>query len=95
MLPRADLEREALAGALMRARSAPRDELRPPLVEAAEALHRALVQERDDAVEALAAERHHAAAAVFGPLRALREVLAEIAAAPARAPALANDARDE
>ncbi|HJL36882.1 MAG TPA: dynamin family protein, partial [Polyangiaceae bacterium LLY-WYZ-15_(1-7)] len=95
VLPRADLEREALAGALMRARSAPRDELRPPLVEAAEALHRALVQERDDAVEALAAERHHAAAAVFGPLRALREVLAEIAAAPARAPALANDARDE
>ncbi len=80
VLPRADLEKKGLAGALLRTRADPRTELRATLLEEVQELHRELVMERDQALEALGLEGARLASDVFGPMRALREVLAEASA---------------
>ncbi|MBX3251759.1 MAG: dynamin family protein, partial [Myxococcales bacterium] len=82
VLPRAELERGALVAALARGRVDVRTELRPPLVEAVEQLQRSLVRDREARVEALEVERRATSRRVFAPLRALAEVLGEIAGTP-------------
>ncbi len=79
VLPRADLRKEVLGPALARARVDAREELRGPLQEALGELHRTFVQERDEALEALDVDAERSALTVFGPMRALRQVLAEVA----------------
>ncbi len=79
VLPRSDLTKEALGPALTRARVDPRQELRGPLQEALGQLHRGLVHAQDEALARLDADEERTALVVFAPMRALRQILAEVA----------------
>ena len=82
VLPRAELDPSVLATALARGRVNSAEELRPALLEALELVQRERVEACDTRVRALDVERRRVAERVFGPLRALREVLAELSALP-------------
>ncbi|MCB9632336.1 MAG: dynamin family protein [Sandaracinus sp.] len=82
VLPRAELDPSVLATALARGRVDSAEELRPALLEALELVQRERVEACDARVRALDVERRRVAERVFGPLRALREVLAELSALP-------------
>jgi hypothetical protein len=86
LLPRCPLEPEALADALGGARADPRPELRAPLLDAVEDLvseaERARRRRRSEVELAGARLRGR----VYGPLRALREVLAELTSRGSESP---------
>jgi hypothetical protein len=77
-LPRAELAVEPLAEALGAARAHPRESLRPALQDAVADLAADLDRVRVGAVHAARADRDRMRDRVYEPLRALREVLAEL-----------------
>ena len=79
VLPHAELEREPLAAALARSRADIDAELRPALTGAVEELHGELLAHLQARIEAIQRASDRLSGGVFGPLRALRAVLAEIA----------------
>jgi len=78
VLPRATLEREALVEALGPAGADPRVELRPALLDALGELVGGLDREREEARAREVRRHEEATATIYGPLRALRGVLAEL-----------------
>ena len=83
ILPRAELDVAVLGAALARGRVDSQTELRPALVEALELLQRERIDAREAEVRVLDETRRREAERVFGPLRALLEVLREVAPAGA------------
>src|SRR5690606_13230567 len=77
-LPYASLEREPIAGALARATVDPHGQLRPSLRAATATLVTELEAARSRAADAKVAQRRRLTEQVYGPLRALRQVLAEL-----------------
>ncbi len=82
VLPRAELDAGVLVAALSRGRVDSATELRPALSEVLEQLQRERIEACDDVVRGVEEETRRVTERVFGPLRALREVLREIAVRP-------------
>jgi YD repeat-containing protein len=76
-LPSASLEVDDLSEALNAVRADPRTELKPALEDSLRELVASLGQERESLLDEAKIARERTAATVFGPLRALRAVLAE------------------
>jgi GTP-binding protein EngB required for normal cell division len=83
VLPSAELTPEALGKELDRVRCDPRVDLRPVLSESLAGLAADLERARTGALEALETEERSLADRVYGPLSALRSVLAELRFLPA------------
>ena len=75
VLPRAELDEEALGPALARGRADPGEELRPALTEAVESLHAELVREHDARSAEKRDHRRRFEREVLAPLAALRDAI--------------------
>jgi GTP-binding protein EngB required for normal cell division len=86
VLPSAELTTDAIVRELDRVRTDPRVDLRPVLAESLAKLGVELERARIAALDALQAEERALADRVYGPLAALRSVLAELRFLPPRSP---------